>query len=186
MRIRLFFLSSLILAIVFILSPAPAMAACTPPQTSKYIFLWQQCPSGCAPSSNPTAGLLERECCCSPQATGIPPTPTPGSSVPGSGTYWSGCPGTGYVNSALGCVPTENYTELAAWLLQRAIGISGGIAFLLMVLGGFRILISAGDPKAVQAGSEMISSALIGLLFIVFSLFLLELIGVKILGIPGL
>jgi hypothetical protein len=72
------------------------------------------------------------------------------------------------------------------WLLKRVIGIAGGIAFLLMVFGGFKILTSAGDPKGIQAGSEMISSALIGLLFIIFSVFLLELIGVKILGIPGL
>ena len=56
----------------------------------------------------------------------------------------------------------------------------------MMVFGGFKILVSAGDPKGVQAGGETITSALIGLLFIIFSVFLLELIGVKILGIPGL
>lgn len=90
------------------------------------------------------------------------------------------------ITTALGCVPIGKFEDFVAWLLKRVIGISGGIAFLLMVFGGLKILTSAGDPKGIQAGGEMISSALIGLLFIIFSVFLLELIGVKILGIPGL
>lgn len=89
------------------------------------------------------------------------------------------------IDTALGCIPTD-FNAFVVWFLQRAIGISGGIAFLLMILGGFKILTSAGDPKGVQAGGEMITSAITGLLFIIFSVFLLELIGVKILGIPGL
>ncbi len=89
------------------------------------------------------------------------------------------------IDTALGCVPTD-FNAFVVWFLQRAIGISGGIAFLLMIFGGFKILTSAGDPKGVQAAGEMITSAITGLLFIIFSVFLLELIGVKILGIPGL
>lgn len=95
------------------------------------------------------------------------------------------CP-TDKITTALGCVPTGNFSDFVGWLLKRLIGISGGIAFLLVIFGGFKILTSAGNPKGIQAGSEIISSALIGLLFIIFSIFLLELIGVKILGIPGL
>lgn len=88
--------------------------------------------------------------------------------------------------TALGCIPTGDFNDFVVWFLQRAIGIAGGIAFLLMISGGFKILVSGGDPKGVQAGGETITSALTGLLFIIFSVFLLELIGVKILGIPGL
>lgn len=91
------------------------------------------------------------------------------------------------ISTAIGCIPVGGgFESLMAWILRRAIGISGGIAFLLVISGAFKILTSAGNPKSIQAAQETISSALIGLLLIIFSVFLLELIGVKILGIPGL
>jgi len=122
--------------------------------------------------------------------TCLAPTPTPG---PGPGTKLDPTcetiPGSGKkdgIKTALGCIPVGEFTDFVAWLLRRLIAIAGGIAFLLVIFGGFKILTSAGNPKGIQAGNEMITSALIGLLFIIFSVFLLELIGVKILSIPGL
>jgi len=114
----------------------------------------------------------------------IGPSPTEG---PGPGIKFDPTcnEGTG-INTALGCIPVGEFSDFVAWLLRRLIGIAGGIAFLLVIFGGFKILTSAGNPKGIQAGNEMITSALIGLLFIIFSVFLLELIGVKILSIPGL
>jgi hypothetical protein len=64
--------------------------------------------------------------------------------------------------------------------------LAGGVAFLLMLSGGLIVLVSSGDPNRVKAGSELITSALAGLLFIIFSLFLLRLIGVELLKLPGL
>jgi len=87
--------------------------------------------------------------------------------------------------TALGCIPTRNINQFVGWLLGSAIKIAGGIAFLLIIFGAIKILTSAGNPENVKAGQEMITSALMGLLFIIFSLFLLQLIGVKILQIPG-
>jgi len=69
--------------------------------------------------------------------------------------------------------------------LGSAIKIAGGVAFLLIIFGAIKILTSAGNPENVRAGRELITSAIMGLLFIIFSLFLLQLIGVKILNIPG-
>lgn len=89
------------------------------------------------------------------------------------------------IQTALGCIPTKDPTQFVAWLLKFAIGIGGGIAFLLIIFGAIKVLASAGNPESVKAGQEMITSALMGLLFIIFSLFLLQLIGVKILNIPG-
>jgi len=86
--------------------------------------------------------------------------------------------------TALGCIPNDP-RDFVAWLLARAIGIGGGIAFLLMIWGGFQVITAAGDPDRLNAGKEIISSAIAGLLLIIFSLFLLQLIGVKILEIPG-
>jgi hypothetical protein len=90
------------------------------------------------------------------------------------------------IQTALGCIPTKDPTQFVGWLLKFAIGIGGGIAFLLIVFGSIKVLTSAGNPENVRAGQEMITSALMGLLFIIFSLFLLELVGVKFLNIPGL
>lgn len=93
--------------------------------------------------------------------------------------------GEGGTWTALGCIPTENTQDFIAWLLAWAIGIAGGIAFLLMIFAGFQIITSAGDPKKLQAGKELLTSAIVGLIVIIFSLFLLQLIGVQILKIPG-
>jgi len=94
------------------------------------------------------------------------------------------CPTPNDVCTALGCIPSIP-TNFVAWLLARAISLGGGIAFLLMIFGGFKIITSSGNPEAVKVGQELITSALMGLIFIIFSVFLLQLIGVKILQIPG-
>lgn len=74
-------------------------------------------------------------------------------------------------------------SELVSTVLTIAIGIGGGIAFLLLIYGGFRLVSSQGDPKALQDARSIITSAISGLLFIVFAVFILRLIGVSILGI---
>jgi hypothetical protein len=66
-----------------------------------------------------------------------------------------------------------------------AISLGGGIAFLIMGVGAFLFITSQGNPEQLQKGKEMIVSAGAGLLFIIFSIFLLRLIGVDILKIPG-
>jgi len=90
------------------------------------------------------------------------------------------------INTAIGCIPINSSEAFIKWLLPVLVGIIGGIAFLLMVYGAIQVLTSAGDPQKVKAGQETITSAITGLLFAIFSLFLLRLIGIEILHIPGL
>ena len=87
--------------------------------------------------------------------------------------------------TAVGCIPTSSLNAFAGWILGKIVFIASGIAFLLMAFGAFQIITSSGDPKKTQAGKELITSALSGLLFIILSIFLLKLIGVDILKIPG-
>ena len=88
------------------------------------------------------------------------------------------------VQTALGCIPVQtNY--FVQWLLPLLFGIAGGISFLLMVSGFIQMTMSSGDPKAVQAAQETVTSASGGLVVSIFALFLLRLIAVKILNIPG-
>ena len=70
-------------------------------------------------------------------------------------------------------------------IVNYSTGIGGIIAFLLIVFGGFQIILSAGNPERVKAGKEMITSAIAGLLLIIFAVFILKLIGYDILKIPG-
>ena len=93
-------------------------------------------------------------------------------------------PGKPTIRTAIGCIHT-NPAALMKDLLTFAIGISGGLAFLMMLLGAFQMVTSAGNPETLQAGKDRLTSAVIGLLFIIFAVLLLQIIGVDILGIPG-
>lgn len=95
--------------------------------------------------------------------------------------------GSSSVNTAIGCIDTD--IESGGFLrtiLSFAIGIGGGIALLLMLYGTFIVTTSAGIPDKLSQGKEIITSAAIGLVFIILSIVLMNLIGVSILGIPGL
>lgn len=94
------------------------------------------------------------------------------------------CPGG--IETALGCIPTKNTSAFIAWFLGWAIGIAGGIAFLLILAAGFIIMTASGKPEQLQHGRELLTAAISGLILIIFSVFLLQLIGVEILKIPGL
>lgn len=90
------------------------------------------------------------------------------------------------VSTALGCISTD--VESGGFintLLQLAIGLGGMIALLLILGGVFIITTSAGIPDKLNQGKELITSAISGLLFIILSIVLLNLIGIKILAIPG-
>lgn len=96
----------------------------------------------------------------------------------------TGLTGSGGVLTAVGCVPTDP-VELVKSLLKVSVFIGGGLALLLMIYGAFLMITSAGNPDGVKKGSEQITNAVIGLLFIIFSVLLLQIIGVDILKIEG-
>lgn len=88
------------------------------------------------------------------------------------------------INTALGCIPTEPI-QLIQGLLKFSIGIGGAIALLLMIYGAFQMITSVGNPDNVKKGADQFTNAVIGLLFIIFSVMLLQIIGADILSIPG-
>lgn len=111
-------------------------------------------------------------------------TTTNGSNNTSSSDPFAGCSDNS-VNTALGCIPVK-MEQFVPWLLKGLFGIAGGIAFLLMVYGFILIATSGGDEKKVAGAKETITSALIGLLVCIFSIFILRLITVNILQIPGI
>lgn len=86
--------------------------------------------------------------------------------------------------TAIGCISADP-GKMVTKIFQFAIGIGGGLAFFLILFGGFQIFISAGNPESMNSGKELVTGAVAGLLFIIFSLFILRAIGASIVGIPG-
>ncbi len=90
----------------------------------------------------------------------------------------------GHVETGVGCVHT-NPPDLAAGVIDLSIKIGGATAFLFLLMGAFRLVTSGGNPEAITHAKETMTSAIIGLLFIVFSVIILRTIGVQVLGLPG-
>lgn len=119
-----------------------------------------------------------------------------GKTIPGCGDTWipdptdstkfilNPSPKNPAIATAIGCIHT-NPAELVKDLLKFMIAIGGGLAFLMMLLGAFQMLTSQGNPETLNAGKERLTSAAIGLLFIIFAVLLLQIIGADILQIPG-
>lgn len=70
-------------------------------------------------------------------------------------------------------------------LFKFALMIAGAAAILILIYAGYIYMTSAGDKTKIQAARETITSAIAGLLFLIFSITILEIIGVDILAIPG-
>ncbi len=69
-------------------------------------------------------------------------------------------------------------------IFRILLGISGGVAILIIIFSGYQILASSGNPDTIQAARERMTAAIVGLLFMIFSLVILQIIGVDILQIP--
>lgn len=143
-------------------------------------------PSNCSGAGSRCGGTNPSCCsggglsCVSDYCT-YPATPPPSGGGTSTNPF---CPDGTSINTAIGCIPTDP-GALFTKFFKFGIGIAGGIAFLLILFGGFQILTSAGNPEQMNEGKELVSSAIAGLLLIIFSVFLLRIIGVTILGIPG-
>lgn len=92
------------------------------------------------------------------------------------------CRGDTGINTALGCIPYDP-VGLTKFFLGWALGIGGGIALLMIGFAGITIMTSAGDPKKMQGGQQLMTAAISGLLLIIFSTFILRFFGVTLFGI---
>lgn len=107
------------------------------------------------------------------------------ASSSGSGPGFQPQPCTGGIQTGIGCIPTEA-APFASFFLGYILGIAGIVAFFLIVLAGFQILTSAGNPEKLEGAKQLLTAAVVGALFIIFSVVLLQVIGVNILELRGL
>ena len=113
----------------------------------------------------------------------------------GSGTINSQPPGTpclvpgpngtcATIATAIGKIGTDPLS-LVTFLFGFILALSGGIALLLIIISGYRILVSQGNPEALKGAREQLTAAIVGLLFIILSVAVLQIIGISVLRIPG-
>jgi hypothetical protein len=116
-------------------------------------------------------GSPERQACCDCAGFGNHCDGTAGGEVKG---IWT----------AVGCVETDP-TKMTATVMKVALSVAGGVTILVILAAGFLFSTSQGDPKRTSEAKEMMTSAVVGLLFIIFSVTILQFIGVNVLQIPG-
>jgi hypothetical protein len=90
----------------------------------------------------------------------------------------------GSVDTGIGNL-SGNPGVLASRLLAIGIAMAGGVALIVMIVAVYKIITSRGNPESLQNGRDLFTSAVIGLLFIIFAIFILQFIGRDIIGIPG-
>jgi len=93
-----------------------------------------------------------------------------------NGGYWSG----------VGCIYFSNWqTFFEKNVFGLLIGLAGIISLFCIIYAAFQIQTSSGNAEKVKKAQELLTSCIMGLMLIIFSVFILKLIGVDILKIPG-
>jgi heme/copper-type cytochrome/quinol oxidase subunit 3 len=89
------------------------------------------------------------------------------------------------INTAIGCIPFNDTNALLTFLLRWFIGIGGGIAIFTIIFASYLIISSSGNPDRVKAGQQLITASIAGIIFLIFSGFILQFVGVTVFKIPG-
>lgn len=96
------------------------------------------------------------------------------------------CSSKGNVWTAIGCVPLNFQSFLSGYLIPTGIGLAGIVSLICIIYAAFMLQTSQGNPEKIKKAQENLTSCILGLLLIIFSVFILRLIGVDILKIPFL
>lgn len=104
-----------------------------------------------------------------------------------SGAHWPTpadvCP-SNTCTTAIGNIDTSSSGFIES-IMRFVLSIAGGIALLLIIISGYRLIVSQGNPEHIKNAKDQLTAAIIGLLFVIFSLVILQVIGLNILGLPG-
>lgn len=103
---------------------------------------------------------------------------------PQKGHYWT----------MLGCIKTDagDFTKegaiasLVQPLLNLVFSAAGVIAFMYILYGAAVVMTSQANPERLNYGKRLMIGALVGLVFVLASVFIVNLVGNQILGIPDI
>lgn len=87
------------------------------------------------------------------------------------------------IDTAIGCIPLENIHATTAFLWKFAFGIGGGITLIMISYSAFLFMTSEGNPDKMGLSKEFLVAAISGLAVIVMAGFILNLVGVNVLGL---
>ena len=87
--------------------------------------------------------------------------------------------------TGVGCVPVEFSSFITDFLLRIGIGFAGLFALLCIIYSAIQMQLSQANPEKIKKAQEMLTSCIMGLILIIFAVFLLRVIGVNLLKIPG-
>ena len=110
----------------------------------------------------------------------LPPTaaitlPTIVCSTPGTNGSCNG------IQTGVGLISTDAAKFINS-IFTIILSISGGIALILIIVSGYQLSLSSGNPEKVKEAQGMLTAAIVGFIFIIFSVAILQIIGVDILG----
>lgn len=115
--------------------------------------------------------------CCAPNTQSpVPIAPPPPCNFDKNGNCVS-------VTTAIGTIGID-IASLVQTIFTLLLSLSGGVALLLIAFNGYVIMTSQGDAEKLKGAREAITAAIIGLVFMIFSIVILKIIGVDILRIP--
>lgn len=84
----------------------------------------------------------------------------------------------GSIQQKAGITPPSDIGSLITDVFQKYIFYAAGIALLIyLILGGFQLMLSRGDPKAIEAGKGKVTNAIIGFVIVFASYFIVSILG---------
>jgi len=136
---------------------------------------WEKCQKCIYPnaSSDYTSGETLK---ISGSDEGAPPTPFPGHQYTMLGCIGTNLSSFRQEGAAAGVVQT---------LLNIVFSMVGGVAFLFLIYGSFIIITSQASPERLNYGKKIIAGAIVGAIFSISSVFLINLLASGVLKIPG-
>lgn len=99
-------------------------------------------------------------------------------------------PAAGHQYTFLGCLATgtgglNQNSGVIQILLKTVFSIVGGVAFLYLLYGAFILATSQNDPAKLNYGKRLVYGAIIGLIFSLTSVLIINFIASQVLKIPG-
>lgn len=104
--------------------------------------------------------------------------------IPGGSSPKEPCPN-GICDTAIGQIQAQDPFQFITRIFSIVLSLAALAAVILIIYSGYKLLTSRGNKESIQGARETITSAIVGLLFIVFSLVILSVIAGDILKIPG-
>lgn len=151
-----------------IVTPQPNVTPNPTPQN------WEKCKNCLYPTLTGVQLMEENKTLEIDPTTGLPPQPA-----------------SGQMYTMIGCIGTNLTTFTSSTgvagvvqiLFNFIVTLSGGIAFLTIIYGAFVLITSQSNPEKLDQGKRLILGAIIGLVFILFSAFIVNFLAKNIFNI---